>query len=94
MPLPATSQLQGVAMAARQRSDGASRPVRMQVAEVRSIVDEIERSFIQSQLEQALPSGLCDQLAEELELLARALRRNDPETGFAGAASIVQNDRR
>jgi hypothetical protein len=46
---------------------------RMQLAAVRTVADVLERSLLQSVA--AAPSSLREQLAQELEALARLLRR-------------------
>ena len=58
------------------RAGGRSASERLHLATVRCIADELDRSLIQTT---PLPkSSLRQQLAEELEQLARALRENEP----------------
>jgi hypothetical protein len=57
------------------RAGGRSASERLHLATVRCIADELDRSLAETT---PLPkSSLREQLADELELLARALREND-----------------
>jgi hypothetical protein len=57
------------------RNGGRSASERLHLATVRCIADEFDRSLAQST--PLRKSSLRQQLADELELLARALREND-----------------
>jgi hypothetical protein len=57
------------------RAGGRSASDRLHLATVRGLADELDRSLAETT---PLPqSSLREQLADELELLARALREND-----------------
>ena len=52
---------------------------RLQLAMVRCIADQLDQTL--GETNPQLPSGVRSQLADELELLARALRANDHSPG-------------
>jgi hypothetical protein len=57
------------------RAGGRSASERLHLAAVRSIADELDRSLVEAR--PLSKSSLRQQLADELELLASALREND-----------------
>jgi hypothetical protein len=66
--------------------------MQVQIATVRVVVDELERWLVIG--DSAAVSCLGEQLAAELELLARALRRRDEAPRTKGNASPVGRDDR